>query len=305
MALDGDRAETPLVSVIVPHFNDARRLQVCLGALHRQSYPACRFEVLVVDNGSDRAPIGVVRACPNAQLLSETTVGSYAARNAGVRHARGEILAFTDSDCQPDPRWLEEGVRALRADPACSAVGGSIEVFAADPKAPTAVEVYERLTAFRQESSLSRFGYFATANLFVPQAVFARVGAFDSRLASGGDLNWCRRARARGLRLVHAPEARVRHPARASLRALVRKRRRVIGGNRDAWRLATPLASGVECAKVLMGMLPPVRQLARAVTDRQLQGPRERCLFAAVAALHHYVEPCERLRLLLGGQVDR
>ncbi|WP_406672106.1 glycosyltransferase, partial [Natronospira sp.] len=88
-----------MVAVIVPVYDDARRLAGCLRALEEQTYPADRYQVLVVDNGSGEDIAGVCRAFPRVRCVSEPRPGSYAARNKGIACTEGEFLAFTDSDC--------------------------------------------------------------------------------------------------------------------------------------------------------------------------------------------------------------
>src|SRR5688572_1543548 len=131
------------VSVIIPVYNDRARLQTCLDALHRQTYPAERYEVIVVDNGSREPLDDLMQTYPRARLEHEAQPGSYAARNRGIACARGEILVFTDADCVPAAQWLDCGVRALSASPNCGYVGGRVEPFLHDPDAPTATELYE------------------------------------------------------------------------------------------------------------------------------------------------------------------
>jgi glycosyltransferase involved in cell wall biosynthesis len=135
-------AARPFVSVIVPVFENPTGLQRCLGALEAQSYPASRFEVLVVDNGSRRSPGPIVAGHPRARLIVEPRPGSYCARNAGIRQARGEILAFTDADCVPDQAWVERGVLALEQDPGRGLIGGRVQVSLRDPARPTALELF-------------------------------------------------------------------------------------------------------------------------------------------------------------------
>ena len=136
--------ETPFVSVVIPVFNDAERLRLCLSALAQQTYARSRFEIIVIDNGSDDlVPVkDLVAVYDNATLAVESLPGSYAARNRGLELAKGEAIAFTDADCIPDPDWLERGVARLRQDSNCGQVVGRINLFFADPQRPTAVEVY-------------------------------------------------------------------------------------------------------------------------------------------------------------------
>jgi glycosyltransferase involved in cell wall biosynthesis len=84
---------SPFVSVIIPVFNDAEHLRLCLRALAQQTYPSSCYEVIVVDNGSDdlEAIQAVVAGFGQAIAVLEPTPGSYAARNRGIALAQGEI----------------------------------------------------------------------------------------------------------------------------------------------------------------------------------------------------------------------
>jgi glycosyltransferase involved in cell wall biosynthesis len=101
-------------SIVIPVFNAAKYIERCLRALSRQGYPAERYEILVVDNNSiDQSADIVRRNFKRVKLLHETEQGSYAARNRGCREARGEVVAFTDPDCEPRADWLEQIHRAM------------------------------------------------------------------------------------------------------------------------------------------------------------------------------------------------
>jgi glycosyltransferase involved in cell wall biosynthesis len=185
-----NQAEHPFVSVIIPVFNDGERLRRCLLALGQQTYPRDRFEVVVVDNGSSEDVAAIVAGQAFVTLGHEARPGSYAARNTGLGLARGEVLAFTDSDCLPQPDWIAAGVARLAASPGCGLVAGKISVFFQDPQRPTATELYESLTAFQQHKYIERDHYGATANLFTRRDVFDVVGRFSDGLTSGGDREW-------------------------------------------------------------------------------------------------------------------
>jgi glycosyltransferase involved in cell wall biosynthesis len=86
-------------------------------------------EVLVVDNGSgpDVAAAAVAfEASLPLRLVVEPEPGIPAARNRGIREARGDLVLFTDDDCEADPRWVERLVRPFARDPHIGAVGGEI-----------------------------------------------------------------------------------------------------------------------------------------------------------------------------------
>jgi glycosyltransferase involved in cell wall biosynthesis len=160
-------SEPPFVSVIVPVFNDARRLVGCIEGLRGQSYPSERFEVLVIDNGSTDDPAAAVDRHGLVRLMVEPKPGPYAARNLGIAKASGEVLAFTDADCVPAPEWLEAGVRELNALSA-DVLGGAIEVMPRVPRRPNPAELYEMLYGYRHQRSVSRHSSCFTANHLRP-----------------------------------------------------------------------------------------------------------------------------------------
>jgi glycosyltransferase involved in cell wall biosynthesis len=294
----------PLVSVIIPVFNDARGLEICLRALRAQTLPPSDFEIIVVDNNSDEDLAALTRPLKNLKLFSEEQKGSYAARNRGVRAARGEILAFTDADCLPAADWLEKGVKRLSGDPSVSLVGGQVELFFADENKPTAVELFESLTYFDQKHFVENLHFSATANLFTRRGVFEQAGFFAADLRSGGDYEWGRRVFEKGFRLIYAGEVRVKHPARRTVRDLLERRRRIRGG---AWQLAR---RGVEWVNphelsLFLGLIPPLRRSIQLWRNRRLPGVREKLKMIGLENLAHYVQWAEMLRLFLGGDPKR
>ncbi|WP_114952856.1 glycosyltransferase family 2 protein [Sphingosinicella terrae] len=245
---------TPLVTVIIPVYRDWERLELCLGALAKQSLPASDFEVIVANNESQER-VAPVALPPNCRIIHEPKPGSYAARNSALRVARGQYLAFTDSDCIPAPRWLEAGLIHLQANPDAR-ITGPVPIFR-EEGTPRLVFLYEFHTAFKQKQ-IASLGRCATANLMVPRSVFDRVGPFDERLLSGGDADWGERAKDAGIPLHYVEGFLVAHPARSTFDAIVRKKRRLAGAmaqrkGYSTWRY------------VARRMLPPFRQFRQYV----------------------------------------
>lgn len=203
-----------LVSTIIPVYNDAERLRICLACLSVQTYSP--IEAIVVDNGS--ADLDAVAAIANeyafSKLVFEAMPGSYAARNRGIAEVVGEILAFTDADCAPATDWIEQGIAALRLNSECVIVGGAIEITMHNPEHP--VELYKRVMGLDQAKFVTRDRYAATANMMTYSRVFERVGLFNPALKSSGDVEWGQRVFAAGYVQVYAPKALVQHPARRS-----------------------------------------------------------------------------------------
>jgi glycosyltransferase involved in cell wall biosynthesis len=215
------------VSVIIPARDAARWLGACLDAIAAQT-AAPAHEVIVVDDASADDTAQVARSHPAVtRVVTGSGRGSYAARNAAVALGDGEVLAFTDADCVPDPGWLAAGVGAIESG--AGLAGGEV-VSVALRHPPNAWERYDRAMYLRQDELIREERFAATANLFVRRTVIDDVGAFDASLRSGGDYEFGRRATGAGYRLVYAPEACVVHRPRASLW--------------DTWRLHRRLGAG-------------------------------------------------------------
>jgi glycosyltransferase involved in cell wall biosynthesis len=296
-------AERPFASVIIPVYNDAARLTSCLQALARQTYPKDRYEVIVVDNGSDTPVASVVAAAfPEAQVVSEPRPGSYAARNRGLALARGQIVALTDSDCLPIAEWLEEGIRALGHTTNCGLVGGRIDVGFENEANPTPVEIFSTIAARRQKQFIDADHFCETANLFTTSAVVKDVGPFEPALKSRGDVVFGQRIFAAGYRQVYAERAVVVHPAPRSLRALVRRTARLVGGKHDVSRLPSMPGAVTSTASTDPRNLP--RLVSRIWTGVDVPlSVRWRLL--GILALVQGVSVWERLRLLAGGTSRR
>src|SRR5512138_3404025 len=136
------------VSVVVPTYKRPQLLRKCLQALTKQDYPPAEYEFIVVDDAGAQETRSLVESfmetgpasgitpeadpCPSLVYAAATqTQGPAAARNLGWRMARGEIIAFTDDDCLPEPDWLKEGVAALKED--FAGVSGQVVVPLSEP----------------------------------------------------------------------------------------------------------------------------------------------------------------------------
>lgn len=222
----------PFVSVIVPVYNDPDGIRNCLEALRSQTYPDDQFEVLVVDNGSTDDTREVIGVFDVELLIEDEIQGSYAARNRGIRNAQGEVLAFTDADCTPDPEWIEAGVEVLEGKVA-DLVGGQVRFELSAER--TAAERFDASVNMRNDMSV-KDGVAKTANLFVRRQVVEEIGVFPESLISGGDVYWTRSTTDAGFELKYAENAIVDHRAR-KFTELLKKHFRVGRGQVQVWRL--------------------------------------------------------------------
>jgi len=219
-----------LVSVIIPTYRDWDRLALCVEALSKQSYPAELFEVIIVNNDpEDLMPKDFVLH-KNFQVLVEGKAGSYAARNAAIKIAKGEILAFTDSDCIPFTTWIENAVKFL-VTTSYQRVAGNIELFYLDPNNRTDVENYEMVFAFKQKEVAENKNSSVTGNMITWKSVIDTVGLFNDTLFSGGDHEWALRAHLKGFKIGFGGDVSIFHPARSSIKQLIKKTKRISGGS--------------------------------------------------------------------------
>lgn len=286
------------VSVIIPVYNDPERLETCLDALERQSYPTDAYEVIAVDNNSDESIEGIVDMFPHAVSAFEANQGSYAARNRGIQVAHGGILAFTDADCIPASDWIETGVRRLEGeDSGVGIVGGEIEMTFQDPDAPKPAEILDAMTGFDQKAVCTKRNFSATANLFTFRHVIEDVGNFDDRLKSAGDKEFGHRVVRNGYRIAYEPEAIVRHPARDSPRALFKKRVRLAKGQydlrvtRDAYSLPELLVDSIK------HLMPIPKYTSKILNDPRFVSPIDRLRAVLIYVIMELIFPFEKIRL--------
>ena len=287
----------PFVSVIIPVFNDNEHLTICLTALEKQTYLQSAYEIIVVDNNSLEDVESIVAQFSQARLVFESRAGSYIARNRGLEAAQGDVIAFTDADCIPEPNWLEGGVTALKSRSNVGLVAGHVELFVKEANRPNPFELYETVAlAFPQDQFLADDHFGVTANLFTFKQVIEAVGAFDERLKSGGDKQWGQRVYAAGYRQIYAEHARVKHPARDSWEELCKRSIRLVGGKYDALKAASK--SNRELIKdFVLFLKPPFGFFFRTWQDDRLHGIRQKYQFTVVMLRLRGVAIKERFRL--------
>lgn len=283
---------TPYVSVIIPVFNDAERLKICLEALEDQSYPKNLYEIIVIDNGSDQSIEQLVSQYKQSFSSYESTPGSYNARNKGISLAKGEILAFTDADCIPKFNWLETGVENLLSSPNYGLIAGKINIFFQKPDCPTVSELYDSITFLNQEKYIREFKFGATANLFTFKDIFQKVGLFDGKLKSCGDKEWGNRVAAYGYSLHYADHCCVSHPARSSLKSLYKKIVRVETGNFNFCKDKNIVENKqfLHSLLSLNGLRPPlISTIRQVVNNKSLKTKKQKIEIFWISLFVYYV----------------
>jgi glycosyltransferase involved in cell wall biosynthesis len=211
----------PIVSVIIPHLNQPDLLKRCLTSLQAQTFEKRAVEVIVVDNGSKQLPTEICQSGGNVALLQELAPGPGPARNAGVKTAQADILAFIDADCIAHEDWLASIVNRF-SDASTSVIGGDVRIAYENPDNLTALEAYETVFAYQQKNYIEKKGFTGTGNMALRRDVMAVVGPFRG-IEVAEDRDWGRRAQNLKISIVYVPEMVVRHPARKTFAELTAK----------------------------------------------------------------------------------
>ena len=177
----------PLVSVVIPVFNGERFLREAVESVLAQKYSP--LEIIMVDDGSTDGTADVARSLPETvRYLHQTNQGPAAARNRGIEHAQGSLIAFADAD----DLWPEDKLALqlpyLMRDPAAEIVMGRIQ------------------QVLLSETGAENFAEPAfSVNLgsaIIRKSVFERVGLFDETMRYSEDVDWFMRAREGGAAIV-------------------------------------------------------------------------------------------------------
>jgi glycosyltransferase involved in cell wall biosynthesis len=208
----------PDVSVIVPVYNRPQLIDKCIPSILEASYPAHRLELIVVDNGStDDTPRVLQRYGARIRVVRETKRGPAAARNAGLRAARGEVAAFTDSDCVVEREWVVRLVAPLE-DRGVGAAGGLIRAL---PDGNDLEHFGERIHDHAKAIHYFRPAYVITMNLACRLDLLHSLGLFDERLLRCEDVDLAYRIEQAGYALAYVADAIVYHHNRRTILALM------------------------------------------------------------------------------------
>lgn len=288
----------PFVSVVIPVLNDPEHLEMCLEALQHQTYPKNRYQIIVVDNGSDESIEPLVSKYSQARSLVEPRRGSYVARNTGILQANGEIIALTDADCIPTRDWIEKGTAALVSVPNCGMVGGQIQFLFKNPDRPTGVELYDRVLYLRQQEYIEKLKFGATANIFTFKKVLEQVGLFNEQLKSVGDREWGERVFKAGYKQIYAHDACILHPARPSLPELLKKATRVARGTYQVNKKRNATIQDF-LKHFIRDSKPPLRIFFRIWLDSNIPTSQQKIEYLTAMVLVKYVTAQEKIKLLL------
>jgi cellulose synthase/poly-beta-1,6-N-acetylglucosamine synthase-like glycosyltransferase len=217
-------AGVPWISVVVPAFEASTQIERCLAALACQTLPAEQYEVIVVDDGStddtaNRASRGAARV-----VRLPRNQGPAQARNAGLAAARGELVVFTDSDCEPTSGFLTALTAPMRDDGIAATKG----VYMSNQQALLARFVQlEYESRYQHTAAASNVDFVDTYAACYRREHLVRLGGFDPHFRVCEDQELSFRLAEAGLNMRFVPEARTYHQHADTLWAYVRKKFRI------------------------------------------------------------------------------
>lgn len=211
----------PAVSIIICTRNRAAALPRCLDSVQRALDVASRVtaEIVLVDNGSTDETQEVVRRWCEAHsaavdVVVEQRAGLAIARNAGVARARGQILAFTDDDCELAADYLAGLAEAFARSTRPTMIGGRVEL--GDPAdLPFTIKLDAEPATYPPDAHPG--GFLLGCNMAMSREAWDRIGAFDERFGAGApfksaeDTDYIYRAHLAGVDVRYEPALVVRH----------------------------------------------------------------------------------------------
>ncbi len=200
----------PHVSVVIPAYNQAQYLGGAIRSVLEQRYRD--YEILVVDDGStDTTPEVAQGFGPNVLCIRQENQGLAGARNTGIRHARGELVALLDSDDEWLPGYLERMVGLAEAHPEAVVYYCAVEYIGPDdqdlPQKPDAIV----LPPEEMYATLLRYNFLVPSTILMRREAVEQAGLFDTDFRRLQDWElWLRMLRS-GARFAGTDERLVRY----------------------------------------------------------------------------------------------
>lgn len=213
-------AATIALSVCICTANRANDLTLALESLARLQLPQGRdVEFIIVDNASTDATPEVLKAAA-ARLpfplvvLQEPMRGSSSAHNCALRHARGEVIAWTDDDCVLAEDWVERILAHFDNDPALEFLTGRVELY---DQSHYPITVNTSLEPAIADETADYAHSVIGCNMAIRRRLLERIGIFDPRFGAGAalraaeDTDFAFRALRAGCRIAYAPDVLLYH----------------------------------------------------------------------------------------------
>ena len=216
------------LSVVVCTYNRAHALKPCLDSVNTSimtaSFPDA--EIIVVDNASTDSTANILQDWANGcaiplQILYEAKKGLAAARNCGIRAAKGDIIAFTDDDCRMDNNYITDLLKHFAQDEGLILRGGRIELGDKDDL-PLTIKTNRLPMRWNKSTPSAKYALMSGeaicgCNMAMPRGLIEKVGLFDERfgtgtaIPAGEDTDYFLRTYLAGITIEYVPDMLIFH----------------------------------------------------------------------------------------------
>ncbi len=278
-----------LVSVIVCVLNRENDIKKLLDPLLMQDYK--NIEIIFIDNGSVDATVNILNECTDNRVViidgCKVKGSPYSARNLGIKHAQGDVIAFMDG--YADTRWISNSISVMNEKNLDMVAG---KVVLPTTSTSTIYELYDSIFSLDIEYMVKKYSCAPTANLLVKRNVFNEVGLFDDNIRSGGDILFTSSATECGFKLGFSEQSLSYYYTRDKSK-LVEKQRRIAKGQVNIWRKRDRV--NMEIFKTLIKFIIPFNP--KSTYHRINKNSNDRIKFSKFISLYLLRHKLDRIRL--------
>ncbi|MBN1899779.1 glycosyltransferase [Candidatus Sumerlaeota bacterium] len=218
----------PLVSIVIPAYNCEKSIAKCLDSLFKIKYP--HYEIIIVNDGSTDSTGEILKRYGSIRVITIENSGPSKARNIGTREAKGDFIAYTDSDCIVSPEWLDELYKGFQ-DERTAGVGGDQQSPEDETFFGKNIQDFMKAVGFVSDymktgDKLIKTRHNPTCNVMYRKKVLLDAGLFDEKLWPGEDVDIDLKITRSGYDLYFNPRSVVYHYRPQTSHAFSRMMRR-------------------------------------------------------------------------------
>ncbi len=204
------------LSIIIPTYNRKDKLSQCLDVLLNQNYPADKYEIIIIDDGSTDGTEEAVAGINNPRItyIKQQNRGAGAAINTGAKVAKGEILAFTEDDCIVNAEWLKTIMALFKKYPNASAFVGPCPYAELEAILNKKTRRNNGDLVKMELKKMNTFLNIGNGSFAIKKEAFEKIGGYDESFKAEEDLDFNIRLLKQGYDIFISQELKAMHYAR-------------------------------------------------------------------------------------------
>jgi len=213
-----------LISIVIPAYNCEDTIEKCLDSLKKLKWE--NTEIIIINDGSTDQTSKILKKYKEIIVINTKNKGPSNARNLGIKKAKGEFIAFTDSDCILHPEWLEELYKGFTSDK-IAGVGGDQQSPSDETETGKLIQDFMKSVGFvadylKTSQNLIKTNHNPTCNVLYRKSVLKEIGGFDEKLWPGEDVEIDLKIIRKGYFLYYNPKSIVYHYRPKNLKSFSR-----------------------------------------------------------------------------------